>query len=78
MRIRTDTAASSASLAEYLRRCECIVEVIDRRVIEVTARPRSFAAPYADAELEGYLTVWRAMHPEALVEDLRPAAGRRP
>lgn len=77
MRIRTDSAASSASLAEYLRRCECIVEVIDRRVIEVTARPRSFATPYADAELEGYLTVWQAMHPEALVEGLRPAAGPR-
>jgi hypothetical protein len=77
MRIRTDTSAALASLAEYLRRCECIVEVIDRRVIDVTARPRSFAAPYADAELEGYLTVWRAMHPEALVERLGPVAGPR-
>lgn len=77
MRIRTDTAASAASLAEYLRRCECIVEVVDRRIIEVAARPRSFAAPYAETELEGYLTVWQAMHPEALVERLGPLAGRR-
>jgi hypothetical protein len=75
MRIRTDTAASAASLADYLRRCECIVEVIDQRIIEVTARPQSFAAPHADIELEGYLTVWQAMHPETLIERLTP---RRP
>jgi hypothetical protein len=57
MRIRTDTAVSAASLADYLRRCECIVEVIDRRIIDATARPQSFAAPHADIELEGYLAV---------------------
>ena len=74
MRIRTDTAASAASLAEYLRRCECIVEVIDGRIIEATARPRSFAAGYADTELEGYLTVWQAMHPECSTERLTPLA----
>ena len=72
MRIRTDSAASAASLAEYLRRCECIVEVIDGRIIEATARPRSFAAGYADTELEGYLTVWQAMHPECSTERLSP------
>jgi hypothetical protein len=74
MRIRTDTAASAASLAEYLRRCECIVEVIDRRTVDATARPQSFAAPHAEIELEGYLTVWQAMHPEASVERLTPLA----
>src|SRR5512141_3239852 len=63
MRIRTDTAASAASLADYLRRCECLVEVIDGRIIDATARPQSFAAPHHDVELEGYLTVWEAMHP---------------
>jgi hypothetical protein len=74
MRIRTDSAASAASLAEYLRRCECIVEVIDRRIIDVTARPQSFAAAHAETELEGYLTVWQAMHPESLIERLTPLA----
>ena len=76
MRIRTDTAASAASLAEYLRRCECIVEVVDGRIIEATARPRSFAAAYADIELEGYLTVWQAMHPECSAERLSPLEQR--
>jgi hypothetical protein len=76
MRIRTDTAASAASLAEYLRRCECIVEVVDGRIIEATARPRSFAAAYADIELEGYLTVWQAMHPECSTERLSPLEHR--
>jgi hypothetical protein len=72
MRIRTDTAASAASLAEYLRRCECIVEVIDNRVIDAAARPQSFAAPHADIELDGYLAVWQAMHPESSTERLSP------
>jgi hypothetical protein len=76
MRIRTDSSASSASLADYLQRCGCIVSVIDRRVIEATARPQSFQAPYADVELEGYLQVWEAMHPDALVERLTPV-GRK-
>jgi hypothetical protein len=74
MRIRTDTAASAASLAEYLRRCECIVEVIDGRIIDATARPQSFAAPHADIELDGYLTVWQAMHPEYSIDRLTPLA----
>jgi hypothetical protein len=76
MRLRTDTAASAASLADYLRRCECLVEVIDRRIIDATARPQSFAAPHHDVELEGYLTVWQAMHPESLVERLTPFTPR--
>ena len=76
MRIRTDTAASAASLADYLRRCECLVEVIDGRIIDATARPQSLAAPHQDVELEGYLTVWEAMHPESLIERLTPLAPR--
>lgn len=72
MRIRTDTAASADSLAEYLRRCGCIVEIVDRRIIDATARPQSFAAPHAHVELEGYLSVWEAMHPESVVERLSP------
>jgi hypothetical protein len=74
MRIRTDSAASAASLAEYLRRCECVVDVIDSRIIDATARPQSFAAPHADVELEGYLAVWQAMHPECWTERLTPLA----
>ena len=64
----------SPSLAEFLRRCECIVEVIDRRILEATARPQSFAAPHADIELDGYLAVWQAMHPESSIERLTPLA----
>ena len=74
MRLRTDSAASTASLADYLRRCGCIVEVIDRRIIDAAARPQSFAAPHAHVELEGYLSVWQAMHPEALIERIGPLA----
>jgi hypothetical protein len=52
------------------------VAVIDRRVIDATAKPQSFQAPYADTELEGYLKVWAAMHPDALIERLTPV-GRK-
>jgi hypothetical protein len=76
MRIRTDSSTSSASLADYLRRCGCIVAVIDRRVIDATATPQSFALPHADVELAGYLMVWQAMHPEVLLERLTPLARR--
>jgi len=76
MRIRTDSAASAASLAEYLQRCECIVEVIDHQIIDATARPRSFGAPHAHIELEGHLTVWQAMHPASLIQRLTPLAAR--
>jgi hypothetical protein len=46
--------------------------VIDGRIIDATAKPDSFAAPHADIELEGYLKVWQAMNPQALVERLTP------
>ncbi len=71
MRIRTDSAASAVALADYLRRCECVVEVSDR-IIDATARPQSFSARHADVELEGYLSVWQAMHPECLIDRLTP------
>ncbi len=74
MRIRTDSSTSSASLANYLQRCGCIVTVIDLLVIEATAKPESFAAQYADIELDGYLQTWEAMHPEVLLERLTPLA----
>jgi hypothetical protein len=74
VRSRANSIASAASLADYLRRCECLVEVIDRRIIDATARPRSFAAAHADIELEGYLAVWQAMHPECSIDRLSPLA----
>jgi hypothetical protein len=70
MRIRTDTAAS-ASLTEYLRRCECIAEVIDDRIIDAIARPQSFAAPTQTSSSRA-IAVWQAMHPECSIERLSP------
>ncbi|MBA3736194.1 MAG: hypothetical protein H0W90_13535 [Actinobacteria bacterium] len=48
--------------------------MIDLLVIEATAKPESFAAQYADIELDGYLQTWEAMHPEVLLERLTPLA----
>ena len=33
---------------------------------------KSFSAAHAQIELEGYLTVWQAMHAEASIERLTP------
>jgi len=74
MRIRTETAASTTSLAEYLRRCECFVETVDARTIEVRVATGSLAARHEQVELEGYLLVWHAMHPDGRVERLTPPA----
>jgi hypothetical protein len=46
------------------------------RDVDATAKPQAFQAPYADIELEGYLNVWEAMHPDALIERLTPV-GRK-
>jgi hypothetical protein len=55
----------------------CIVSIIDHRVIDATAMPQSFTALYADVEVEGYLKVGEAMHPDALIERLTVGASSR-
>jgi hypothetical protein len=44
--------------------------MIDPRTIAATAKPHSSAAAHAEVELEGYLTIWQAMHPDVLIERL--------
>jgi len=39
--MRTDTAASTAALADYLQQCRCIVEFVDDRTIKVGVAPGS-------------------------------------
>jgi hypothetical protein len=51
-------------LGEYLRRSDCVVEHVGRRVLEV--HPRQTLAPELEKlEIEGLLRVWCKLHPEA-------------
>jgi hypothetical protein len=68
MRIELSTRAAADALAEYLRRCECVVSYTADCVLEASARPRSQSEHESRIELEGYLRVWRAMHPEVSVK----------
>lgn len=79
MRIFVEPTDSATSLIDYLRRCACDAQLVGQNVVE--ASPRSGAqASHSRVELDGYLRVWRAMHPSAaasIVEQPRPvtAAG---
>lgn len=72
MKIRADTAASAAALADYLRRCECIVHVVDERTLIAITTPQSLSNDHQEQELDAYLRVWRAMHPNASADPLPP------
>jgi hypothetical protein len=64
MMIELTTAAAAQALADYLKRCDCTVEMVSERVLEVDAPLRMRASPRdAAIELEAYLRVWRALNP---------------
>ena len=52
-----------------------MVEFVDEWTLEVAVRPGSLSEQHARIELEGYLQVWEARHPDASVDrlTLRPA-----
>jgi hypothetical protein len=63
MRIDVPTGAAAAALADYLQRCECSVEIVGEKALEVTLRSRRNDSG-ARLELGAYLRVWSAMYPE--------------
>jgi hypothetical protein len=65
-------AAATAALTDYLRRCQCVVEFVDPRTIEVTTPPRSLSVRDEEIEIDAYLRVWQAMHPKPAIEVLSP------
>jgi hypothetical protein len=67
MRIELPTRSAADSLAEYLRRCDCIVDYADDCALEASACPRSQRAEESRLEIEGYLRVWQALHPDVEV-----------
>ena len=75
MRIHVSDSALVADLHDYLACCNCLVETRGAHELEATPPPRSVVdTAYLRMELEGYLRVWRAMHPGAEVSllDIAP------
>ena len=62
MTINVSTPAAAHALADYLRRCDCVV-VLDDSVLQVTPPERSRTEREARIEMEAYLRVWTALHP---------------
>jgi len=64
MRIVVSAGEAAPGLADYLRRCECIVEIVGNRTLEVTLSDSSRSDRDMRFEVGAYLRVWLAMHPE--------------
>jgi hypothetical protein len=67
MTIELTTRAAAHALADYLRRCECTVLFVDDLVLEVSPPQRSQTPRDARIEIEAYVRVWKALHPNERV-----------
>jgi hypothetical protein len=67
MRIELDTRASADALAEYLRRCGCVVAYAGDTVIHAAPPPRSQSASQGELEVDAYVRVWEAVTDGAAV-----------
>ncbi|MBW8741576.1 MAG: hypothetical protein ACJ747_08535 [Gaiellaceae bacterium] len=65
MRIDVSDPTLIDDLRDYLRRCNCEVEVRGRNAVEAWPPSRNVEYVYLRMELDAYLRVWRAMHPGA-------------
>jgi hypothetical protein len=67
MTIELTTRAAAHALADYLRRCECNVLFVEDVVLEVSPPQRSQTPRDARIEIEAYVRVWKALHPNEQV-----------
>jgi hypothetical protein len=63
MRIHVSDPDLVDDLREYLTRCNCSVERRAATLVEASPPARGVEPEYQRMELDGYLRVWRAMHP---------------
>ena len=64
MLIRLSARAATTPLADYLRRCECRVVFVNDCTLDVLLQGRPRSDHEEHIELDAYLRVWMAMHPE--------------
>jgi hypothetical protein len=74
LRITLDDPAHIADLTDFLRRCECRVEQVGPRGLDVEVPVRASTAAgaeeradaaWARMEIGAFLRVWQILHPEA-------------
>jgi hypothetical protein len=71
MRIQVDNSAFLDDLVDFLRSRGCIVELVGERELDVFC-VSSVRYDHARMELDLYLQLWRAVHPDSeasIVED---------
>jgi hypothetical protein len=67
MRILLNDPSLVEDLRDYLRRCNCEVELRGTTMVEASPPERNVEPVYLRMELNAYLRVWRLMHPGAEV-----------
>ncbi len=75
MQIQVDSRAAAAALVDYLRRCDLTARRVGAHVVEVSPPIRTQPAHESTLELEGYLRVWRILHPEFKVRPFALTTG---
>jgi hypothetical protein len=65
MRILLNDPSLVEDLRDYLKRCNCMVEVNGSTSMEASPPDRDVGPVYLRMELDAYLRVWRLMHPGA-------------
>ena len=69
LRITLDNPALVTDLTDFLRRCECKVEQVGSRAVEVevavrAGEPAGADREWAHMEIDAFLRVWQLLHPE--------------
>lgn len=64
MTIELKTPAAAHALADYLERCGCTVVFASDQTLDVKMPSRSLDRRDALIELQAYVRVWSAMHPD--------------
>ena len=62
------TPSSATTWFAYLRRCDCRAEELRAGLVQAEPPPRQGDRALARLELDAYLRVWRAMHPQTEAE----------
>ena len=65
MRVLLNDPSLVEDLRDYLKRCNCAVELRGATAMEASPPEREVEAVYLRMELDAYLRVWRLMHPGA-------------
>jgi len=63
MWIHVSDAGAVDDLREYLRRCDCTVDLRGATELEASPPGRDIGPEYLRMELDADLRVWRTMHP---------------